>query len=109
MIGLSPLVKAEHTHSTGDFRLTMTHKHGFFVVCFPPPPLSPFPPSSHPCPFRPLPKTASFPRCYGSESPVRRRICGHIRTECEWRFPGQESPPTMRSWNRLTERFGQNV
>jgi Integrase core domain len=29
MVGLSPLVNAEHTHSTGDFRLTMTHKHGF--------------------------------------------------------------------------------
>lgn len=29
MVGPSPCVNAEHTHSTGDLRLTMTHKRGF--------------------------------------------------------------------------------
>jgi transposase InsO family protein len=56
MVGPSPLVNAEHTHSTGDLRLTMTN------MAF-----GRFAPFSHAGPPRSLAKTSSFPRCYGSE------------------------------------------
>jgi hypothetical protein len=54
MVGLSPLVNAEHTHSTGDLSLTMTSMAS-----------GRFAPFSHAGPPRSLAKTSSFPRCYG--------------------------------------------
>jgi putative transposase len=45
----------------------------------------------------------------GASFPVMRWISGPIRTECEWPFPDQGNQLTMRSWNRSTERSGQNV
>lgn len=76
MVGPSYLVNAEHTHSTGDLRLTMTSMAS-----------GRFAPFSHAGPPRSLAKPSSFPRCYGPQFIARGfqefiRIAGmtHVRT-----------------------------
>src|SRR5487761_902891 len=67
MVGPSPLVNTEHTHSTGDLRLTMTSMASGRLAPF-----------SHAGPPHSLAKTSSFPRCYGSEF-----INWHLKAWCE--------------------------
>src|SRR5487761_1358913 len=67
MVGPSPLVNTEHTHSTGYLRLTMTSMASGRLAPF-----------SHAGPPHSLAKTSSFPRCYGSEF-----INWHLKAWCE--------------------------
>jgi len=45
----------------------------------------------------------------GSEFSSQATDLWRIRTGCELLFPGRESRPTMRSWNRSTGPFGQSA
>ena len=57
--------------------------------------------------------TAEFRSCFTvtteASFPVKRWICGPIRTECESHFRDRGSQRIMPLWNRSTERFGRNA
>jgi transposase InsO family protein len=94
MVGLSPLVNAEHTHSTGDLSLTMTSMAS-----------GRFAPFSHAGPPRSLAKTSSFPRCYGTQFTSSRFIEDLNRLSITHRRTAYHHPES----NSYIERFHRGV
>jgi transposase InsO family protein len=94
MVGSSPLVNAEHTHSTGDLRLTMTSMAS-----------GRFAPFSHAGPPRSLAEIASFPRCYGTQFTSARFLATLARLGITHRRTAYHHP----EGNSYIERFHRSL